>query len=40
MGGEEVVFELNLMFDDELWQKLWLQYSWLYNAPREVIVRS
>jgi hypothetical protein len=40
MGGAEVVFELNLMLDDERWQKLWLQYCRLYSAPREVIVRD
>jgi YetA-like protein len=40
MGGAEVVFELNLMLDDERWQKLWLQYCRLNNAPREVIVRD
>jgi len=40
MGGAEVVFELNLMFDDERWQKLWLQYCRLNNAPREIIVKD
>ncbi|HEY8459646.1 MAG TPA: hypothetical protein VIM99_04655, partial [Blastocatellia bacterium] len=40
MGGAEVVFELNLMLDDERWHKLWLQYCRLYNAPREVIVKD
>ncbi|HKQ76517.1 MAG TPA: hypothetical protein VJ810_22675 [Blastocatellia bacterium] len=40
MGGAEVVFELDLMFDDERWRKLWLQYCRLYNAPREVVVKD
>ena len=40
MGGAEVVFELNLMLDDPRWQKLWLQYCRLYNAPKDVIVRD
>ena len=40
MGGAEVVFELDLMLDDERWRKLWLQYSRLHNAPREVIVKD
>ena len=40
MGGAEVVFELDLMLDDERWRKLWLQYSRLHNAPREIIVKD
>ncbi len=40
MGGAEVVFELNQMLDDARWQKLWLQYCRLYNAPKDVIVRD
>jgi len=40
MGGAEVVFELDLMLDDERWRKLWLQYCRLNNAPREVIVKD
>jgi exo-rhamnogalacturonan lyase-like protein len=40
MGGAEVVFELNLSLEDERWQKLWLQYCRLNNAPREVIVKD
>jgi PcRGLX-like protein C-terminal alpha/alpha toroid domain/PcRGLX-like protein central beta sandwich domain len=40
MGGAEVVFELDLMLDDERWRKLWLQYCRLHNAPREVIVKD
>ena len=40
MGGAEVVFELNLMLDDERWQKLWLQYCRLNSAPSEVIVKD
>ena len=40
MGGAEVVFELNLMLDDQRWQKLWLQYCRLYSAPKDVLVRD
>src|SRR5262245_4626371 len=40
MGGAEVVFELDSMLDDERWQKLWLQYCRLNNAPKEVIVKD
>lgn len=40
MGGAEVVFELNLMLDDPRWQKLWLQYCRLYNAPKDVLERD
>src|SRR5262249_25014141 len=40
MGGAEVGFELDLMLDDERWQKLWLQYCRLNNAPKEVIVKD
>jgi hypothetical protein len=40
MGGAEVVFELDLMLDDERWRKLWLQYCRLNNAPMEVIVKD
>jgi len=40
MGGAEVVFELNMMLDDERWQKLWLQYCRLYNAKRPVIEKD
>ena len=40
MGGAEVVFELNMMLDDERWQKLWLQYCRLYNAPRNVLEKD
>jgi hypothetical protein len=40
MGGAEVVFELNLMLDDPRWQKLWLQYCRLYNAPKQILERD
>ena len=40
MGGAEVVFELNQMLDDPRWQKLWLQYCRLYNAPKEIVERD
>lgn len=40
MGGAEVVFELNQMLDDERWQKLWLQYCRLYNAPRPILEKD
>jgi len=34
-GGAQVVFELNEFFDHAGWQKMWLQYCRLYNAPAE-----
>jgi len=40
MGGAEVVFELDLMLDDERWRKLWLQYCRLNDAPRDVIAKD
>jgi exo-rhamnogalacturonan lyase-like protein len=40
MGGAEVVFEFNLSLEDERWQRLWLQYCRLNNAPREVIIKD
>jgi hypothetical protein len=40
MGGAEVALELDLILDDARWQKLWLQYCRLYNAPEEVIVKD
>jgi hypothetical protein len=40
MGGAEVVFELNMMLEDPRWQKLWLQYCRMYNAPKEVVIRD
>jgi hypothetical protein len=39
-GGAEVVFELNELIDHPGWQKAWLQYCRLYNAPREVIKKD
>lgn len=38
MGGAEVIFELNMMVDHDRWQKAWLQYCRLYNAPKEVLI--
>src|SRR5215475_3339250 len=40
MGGAEVIFELDLILDDDRLRNLWLQYCRLNNAPREVIVRD
>ncbi|MBN2180814.1 MAG: hypothetical protein JW715_02780, partial [Sedimentisphaerales bacterium] len=40
MGGAEVVFELNMMVDHEKWQKAWLQYCRLYNAPKDLVIRD
>lgn len=40
MGGAEVVFELNLMLDDPRWDRLWMQYCRLYNAPKDVLLRD
>lgn len=37
MGGAEVIFELNEMIDHPGWEKAWLQYCRLYNAPKEVV---
>ena len=38
MGGAEVIFELNMMVDHDKWQKAWLQYCRLYNAPKDVLI--
>ncbi len=40
MGGAEVMFELNMMVDHELWQKAWLQYCRLYNAPKDLVLKD
>ncbi|MBN1973452.1 MAG: hypothetical protein JW787_07415 [Sedimentisphaerales bacterium] len=40
MGGAEVIFELNMMIDHEGWQKAWLQYCRLYNAPKELLIKD
>jgi hypothetical protein len=40
MGGPEVVYELNMMVDHEGWQKAWLQYCRLFNAPKNVILQD
>ena len=40
MGGAEVVFELNMMLDDPRWDRLWLQYCRLYNAPKELVEKD
>lgn len=40
MGGGEVVFELNEMIDHPGWQKAWLQFCRLSNAPAEVLKKD
>jgi hypothetical protein len=39
-GGAEVVFELNELIDHPGWQKAWLQYCRLHNAPKEVVQKD
>jgi hypothetical protein len=39
-GGAEVVFELNTLVDNPAWQKTWLQYCRLEDAPADVITRD
>jgi hypothetical protein len=39
-GGAEVVFELNGLIDHPGWQKAWLQYCRLEDAPADVITRD
>lgn len=39
-GGGEVVFELNEFYDHPGWQKMWLQYCRLGNAPGDVLRRD
>lgn len=40
MGGGEVGIELSRITDREDWHRLWLQYTRLYDAPREVLERD
>ncbi len=40
MGGAEVIFELNELIDHPGWEKAWLQYCRLYNAPKEVVKKD
>ena len=39
-GGAEVAFELTDLLDDPTWEKIWLQYCRLGNAPADVILRD
>jgi hypothetical protein len=39
-GGAQVVFELNEFLDHPGWQRMWLQYCRLGNAPAEVLRRD
>ncbi|HVW20313.1 MAG TPA: Tat pathway signal sequence domain protein [Opitutaceae bacterium] len=39
-GGAEVVFELNGLIDNPGWQKTWLQYCRLEDAPAEVMAKD
>ncbi|HEY4787645.1 MAG TPA: hypothetical protein VIH57_16425 [Bacteroidales bacterium] len=40
MGGAEVMFELNDLIDYPEWQKAWLQYCRLTNAPADVLLKD
>lgn len=40
MGGAEVIFELNEFIDHPGWQKAWLQYCRLTNAPADIILKD
>ena len=40
MGGAEVIFELNEFIDCPDWQKAWLQYCRLTNAPADIIIKD
>jgi hypothetical protein len=40
MGGAEVIFELNEFIDHPGWQKAWLQYCRLTNAPADVVLKD
>lgn len=39
-GGSQVIFELNEFFDHPAWQKMWLQYCRLGNAPADVLKKD
>ena len=39
-GGAQVIFELNEFLDHPGWQKMWLQYCRLGNAPADVLTRD
>jgi len=39
-GGAELAMELTTVLDDPDWQRLWLQYSRLLAAPRDVVLRD
>jgi len=40
MGGPEVAFELSHLLQDKKWDKLWMQFSKLYAAPKEEIKKE
>ena len=40
MGGAEVMFELVQLIDHPGWNRAWLQYCRLTNAPKEVVARD
>ena len=39
-GGAEVVFELNGLVDNPAWQKTWLQYCRLEDAPADILTKD
>jgi hypothetical protein len=40
MGGAQVIFEFNDMLEDERWNRMWMQYCRLYDAPKDVLLRD
>jgi hypothetical protein len=40
MGGAQVIFELSEMLDDERWNRLWLQFCRVYDAPKDIVLRD
>ena len=40
MGGPEIAYELTDLLADASWNKLWLQFTSLYGAPREEINKA
>jgi hypothetical protein len=40
MGGPEIAYELTDLLQDQKWNKLWLQFTSLYGAPRDEINKA
>jgi hypothetical protein len=40
MGGGEMAFELSDLLRDRSWDRIWLQYTSLYAAPREEVLKE